>query len=198
MKLGKDIVKEKSLLILESEEKFAHALAVQVIEKPKLSLWLVLIIPLMVVYHIYEYQKCISGRKSFAENYMISRKRAIEEAVTVIRTGKRPDIGALVRLSDIPEASGREYAQWLAVLVEYYTDLLMSEGKDFDSLVRSAYRNRTNYLIFLNRLNQAEKVLNTSLKPNISETQEVVESIVCTMELCSEKLRKESAERIFG
>ncbi len=198
MNPGNDIISRKKALILEYEEKFANTLAMQVIEKPKHSLWLILIIPLMVVYHIYEYQKCSKGRKNFAENYMISRKRALDEATAVVRTGKKPDIGALVQIADIPESATEEYARWLAVLADHYTDILRAEARDFDSLVRYAYKNRTNYLLFLNRLNQDEKKLNTALKPHIPETQEVVDSIVSAIELCSENLRRESAERIFG
>ena len=36
-------------------------------------------------------------------------------------------------------------------------DLLAAEGDSFEALVRSAYRNRTNYLLTLNRLNTVEK-----------------------------------------
>jgi hypothetical protein len=187
---------EKSTHILRHEEGFAGAIAAVVIEKPQLSIWMILI-PIIFVYHIYRFQKYSDGRKMFVKNYMISRKRALEEALVVVNTGNEPDIDRLVEMSTIPEVARQQYAEFMAVLIEHYADLLSSEGDNFDELVRSAYRNRTNYLLFLNRLNQTERALNKALKPHLEETLEGVNDIVRTIESRSEGLRRDTAERIF-
>ena len=189
-------MKEKSALILEEEKKFAVTLASQVINKPQLSLWMILI-PIFFVFYFNNLSKYKNGCKIFAENYIIDKKRALNEAGEVVNKGKEPDIRALAELSNMNSKAREKQANFLAVLVEHYTILLKSEGEDFVSLIRAAYGNLTNYLLFLNRLNQAEREVNKSLKPNIEGPNEEINDIVSSMEGQSEKLRRETAESIF-
>ena len=85
----------------------------------------------------------------------------------------------------------------LSILVEHFVNLLQSDGEDFDSLVHSAYNNRTNYLLVLNRLNRAEKDFDRALKPHLNKEHEGVNNVIKSMELQTEKLRREIAEKIF-
>jgi hypothetical protein len=189
-------ISEKQTLILEQEKRFANALAMDVIGKPKISFWMILI-PIILIFHVHQHQKYRAGRQLFAENYFISRKRAVEEAFSIVTTGREPDIDELVKLSSLPETAKKEYADFLTVLVEHYADLLRAEGENFESLVKSAYRSQTNFLLFLNRLNQVEKSLNKSLEPHISQRSEEIEEVVGKIEQCSEILRRNIAAHIF-
>ena len=188
--------KEKSAIILEQEEKFALILASQVINKPQLSLWMILI-PIFFVFYFTNLSKYKNGYKQFAENYLIDKKRALNEAVAVVDGGREPDIHALAELSNMNSEAREKQADILAILVEHYSILLKSEGEDFASLIRFAYGSLTDYLLFLNRLNQAEKEVNKSLKPDLEESDEVINDIVSNMEVVSERLRRETAESIF-
>ena len=188
--------KDKSAIILEQEETFAMALAAQVINKPLLSLWMILI-PIFFVFYFNNLKKYRDGCRKFAENYNIDKKRALNEAVEVVNTGRAPDIHALAELSNMNSKAREKQAHVLAVLVEHYAILLKSDGDDFASLIRAAYGSLTNYLLFLNRLNQAEKEVNKALKPDLQESHEVINDIVRRMERLSEKLRRETAESIF-
>jgi hypothetical protein len=177
-------LKEKSALILEREEKFAIALAAQVINKPQLSLWMILI-PIFFVFYFNNFSN------------LIDKKRALNEAVEVVDGRREPDIRALAELSNMDSRAWAKQAHVLAVLVEHYTILLNAHGEDFASLVREAYGSLTNYLLFLNRLNQAESEVNEALKPNIEGSYEEISDIVSRMEDLSERLRRETAESIF-
>ena len=188
--------KEKSAIILEQEEKFAVTLASQVIHKPQLSLWMILI-PIFFVFYFNNLNKYKKGCKQFAENYVIDKKRALNEAVEVVNRGREPDIRALAELPNMNSNARQKQANILTVLVEHYTILLNSDGEDFASLIRAAYGSLTNYLLFLNRLNQAEKEVNKTLKPEINEPNEVINDIVTRMEDLSERIRRETAESIF-
>ena len=189
-------INEKHTLILEHERQFANILASHVLDKPELSIWMI-IIPIIFVFYFYKFQKFIDGRKTFAEHYLVSRKRALDEAVEVVSTGREPDIENLATLSDVPDSFRGQQAEVFAVLVEHFMKLLRLDGEDFASLVKSAYGDRMNYLLFLNRLNRAEKEVNTALEPHLQKTLEGVNSIMNTIELQSEKLRRENAERFF-
>ena len=188
---------EKAAFVVAQEEAFAQTLALQVLERPKLSIWMILI-PIIFVYFFYQYQKFNNSRKAFCENYLISRKRALNEALEVIRTGRKPDINALAQQSKLPDQIRKKNADVLAVLVNHYIDLMRADGEDFQALVRRAYKNRTNFLLFINQLNQAEKTLNSALEPHLAQTSGDVSDIIRLIDLHSEKIRREISEKIFA
>ena len=187
---------EKSEIIGASEEKFAYALASAVLDKPKISIWMILI-PIIIVFHMFRYQKYVDGRNKFAEHYLLSRKRALEANVRALESGRPCDIRALVAQASISEDAKSEYAAWIRVLCDHYADLLRCEGDSIEALTKSAYKNRTNFLLFLNQLNDSEKRLNAALSPHLRETTEGVDEIIGRMEHASEILRRDEAERIF-
>ena len=189
-------VDQKYQIIFEHEERFADQLALQVLDKPKLNVWMILI-PIIFVHYFYRMQKFNSGRNAFAQNYMIIRKRALEEALAVIRTHKTPDIEGLSRLSKLPESAEEPNRNMLGLLVSHYTDLIRSDGDTIESLIQSAYKTRTNYLLFVNQLNQAEKKLNSALKPHLSGSVEGIDEIISAMEKHSQRLRRNYAESVF-
>ena len=187
---------EKAAFIIAQEEVFAHTLALKVLDRPKLSIWMILI-PVIFVYFFYRYQRFSSGRKAFCENYLVSRKRALNEALEVIRTGRKPDINALARQSSLPQEVREKNTEVLAVLVDHYIDLLHADGEDFPALVRSAYKTRTNFLLFVNQLNQAEKALNRALEPHLAADSGDVSDIIDLINLHSDKIHKELLKEIF-
>lgn len=189
-------MQEKINGILHAEELFAKRLALKVIERPKLSIWMILI-PIIFLHYFYRFQKFNTGQKRFVENYMISIRRALNEAVEVVENGKKPDPGSMASMSDVPEAVRKKQADVYAVMLEHYIDLLRSKGDDVAALIRRVYQKRTNYLLFLNRLNRVEKDRNSALKPLLYETTDGVNEIVEQMERFSEILRREMAEKIF-
>lgn len=188
---------EKSRLIFEHEQRFADILAAKVISKPKLSIWMILI-PLIFVYYMNDWQRAKDGRKIFADNFLLTKKRALEEAVAAVQTGRGPDPTALADLSEMQEEARQKLADLFAVLIDHYTALLRADGDTFEALVRSAYKNRTNYLLFYSRLNNAEKGLNATLKTQLSETTDGVNDIVGAIQKYSEELHRSDADHIFA
>lgn len=189
-------LQEKGALILEHEKKFADTLASQVLEKPRLSVWMILI-PIFFVYFFYRYQRYIEGRKAFSEHYLVSRRRALNEAIESTRLGTAPDINALAERSDMPEIARSLQKNVLGLLVAHYSLLLNADGEEYSALIRSAYGTRTNYLLFLNRLNKSEIDVNASLSPHLKDKQEGVEGVISLMESRSEAIRRENAEVFF-
>lgn len=189
-------LKEKSQLILAHEKLFADLLSAKVINKPKFNIWMILI-PIIFVFYMNDYKKYKDGRKVFADQYLKTRKRALDETAAALRANREPDLESLAGISDLPEVARQQYRKLLTTLVEHYRDLLQAEGESFESLVRSAYASKTNYLLFLNCLNNVEKDLNAALRPNIDENDTVVIDVIKTIENHSEKLQKSLAEDIF-
>ena len=186
----------KKELILRYEEKFADSVAVSVIDKPKLSTWMILI-PILFIYYFYRLKKFADGRKEFARHFILTRKRSLEEAAASLESGGKPDVEALVNMSSAPGPTHADYREWLKVLLDHYRYLLRSKGDSFETLIRSAYKTRTNYLLFINQLNRVERQFNAALKPSLKETTEEVNNIVTAIEKRCEELWRKDAEKFF-
>ena len=189
-------LERKKELILQRELAFANAVGAAVFEKPKVSFWMVLV-PLLFLYFIYRMQRYKSGRMKFDEEFMTTRRRAMNLAFEAVETGTRPDIDRIARESGLTEALEKPYASWLKVLVDFYMDLLAANGDSFESLVRSAYRNRTNYLLTLNRLSTVEKEFYAAVKPQLAAAEGAA-AVIATIETQSHQLRRDLAENIFA
>lgn len=79
------------------------------------------------------------------------------------------------------------YADVLSLLVDHFSELLCLEREDFAPLAREVYQNGTNYLLFFNRLNHAERNVNAALRPNLKKTVDGVNGFIKTIEMESEK-----------
>jgi len=101
-------IDEKKNWILTHERKLAVAVAYQVIDKPRLSIRMILI-PVIFVYFFYRLQQYSSGRKEFVDHFMLSRERAMDEAFSAVNSGKRPDSLKLCRMSTVPSQIYSEY-----------------------------------------------------------------------------------------
>lgn len=192
-----DRIDEKKALILSEANQFAHLLGAKVVPKPRVSFWMILI-PVLFVFYMNDIQKYKKARREFAQHYVKTAARAVDEAVAVLREERQPDIAAMVRLSEL-SSEGRDcLSEIYAALVEQALSLLKTEGTDWGSLVRNAYGNKTNYLLFLNRLNRLEKRLNEVLLPQMNAGTEGAGEIMRAVEKHSEDIRRTRAESIFS
>jgi hypothetical protein len=189
-------LRRKKELILSRELAFADAVGAAVFEKPKVSFWMVLL-PILFVYFMYRMQSYRNGRKQFAEEFMITRRRALDVAFQAAERGGQPDVSQMARESGLPEGLEKMYVAWVRALVDHYMDLLSAEGDSFEGLVRAAYRNRTDYLLTLNRLNAFEREFYRALKPHLAQSTEGAADIISTIQDQSERLRRDLAELIF-
>jgi hypothetical protein len=187
---------QKRDLILADERQFAAQVSARVIDKPRLDVWMILI-PVFFVFYFWQLKRYAKGRKTFAEKFLITRKRALDEALRSVEADKGPDFANVVQAADIPDEIRKDYRRWVTVLVEHYRDLILAHGSSYPALVRSVYKNRTNYLLFLNRLNQVEREFDAALKPHLEKSTENVNGIIKLMEESVTRLRRQTAVEIF-
>jgi hypothetical protein len=183
-------------LILADEKQFAARVSVKVIDKPRLDVWMILI-PVFFIFYFWQLKRYAKGRKAFAENFLITRQRALDEALRSAEIGKGPDIESLVKASDIPAETRQGYRPWVTLLVGHYRDLILAHGNSYPALVKSTYKTRTNYLLFLNHLNRVERDFDAALKPHLEKTTQDVNGIITLMEESVTSLRRQLAEAIF-
>jgi hypothetical protein len=187
----------KSQLILEHEKRFIRALALKVLDKPLLQIWMIFI-PIIFVYYFFEWQKYKKCNTSFNEQYICNFKYALDKAAVLVQDGTEPDLDTLAKMQEIPAGAQKKLTELYSVLVEHYEVLLRASGSDYQSLVRSAYKKHANYLLFVNQLNNAEKKFNAALRIQLEPVIEDANDIICAIERFSEIIRRNDAEEIFS
>ena len=85
---------EKKNYILDYERKFAAQLGRAIMQKPKLSTWMVLI-PFIFIFYFQDLSKYKNSRQDFSENYLHSRKIALEEAEAALAEHREHDTQAI-------------------------------------------------------------------------------------------------------
>jgi hypothetical protein len=185
-------------LILKYERTFTAKLASAVLDKPKLSSWMIFI-PFIFIFYIQDLMKYKKGRKEFMEHYLLSHEKALNEAYQAILESRKPDADILAKHADLTGKAMDMYADLLNVLSEHYTCLLKGNGDTYANLIKSAYgKNKTNLLLFFNRLDQAEKKLNKALSPKLKKSQPGVIDIIKKMEKSSDTQRRADIHDIYG
>ena len=190
-------VEENFDIIERNEERFAFYLAGQVIYKPNLSIWMIFI-PVIFVYYFFQLNKYKQGREEFTGHYLVTRKRALNAARSAVLSDKDPDIEDIAQMAELPPETLGAYRELLVVLIQHYKDLLIAKGESIAELVQSAYRTRTNYLLFYNRLNQVERELNAALRPHMKDSIDGFDEVVQKIEDVSAKLRRQDVDSIYG
>jgi len=184
--------------VLAHEKKFAALLANQVLVKPKLSVWMIFI-PFIFIFYFQDFSKYKQQRKEFLTNWLLSRKKALNEAEDAIDEERKPDTKALADQADLKPRVVDKYEHLLKVMVNHYTSLLKAGGDTYDALVRSAYKNNQGeYLFFINQLTEAENALNKALVPELRKTAQNVGATIRKIEKGSDKLRRSEISEIFA
>ncbi len=189
----------KKDIILTSELIFANEIGAVLFEKPKVSYWMIFI-PILFLYFIFRMQKFKNDRIKFSEEFMSVRHEAMDFALNALDASASDgslDMNAANRYEKFPEPLREPYASWIKSLSSLYQDLLAADGHDFESLIRRAYRNKSNYQEALEKLNHAEKEFYMALKPMMTEVEGTA-AIIAKMESESRRLRAETATRIFN
>ncbi|RLC24695.1 MAG: hypothetical protein DRH93_03900 [Deltaproteobacteria bacterium] len=184
-------------VILEQEKKFAARLAGLVLVKPKLSAWMIFI-PFIFIFYFQDFSKYKKQRKEFMDNWLLSRKKALNEAEDAKDEGRKTDTQYLAKQANLkPKVTGK-YNRLLEIMANHYTLLLNAGGDTYETLVRSAYKNRQGeFLFFINQVSDAEKALNKALAPGLRKTSEGVGSTIKKIEKGSEELRRQDVKKIF-
>lgn len=184
-------------LILEQENQFCHQVSSEVLDKPKLGVWMILI-PVFCVFYFWELKKYSDGRKGFAANFLIVRERVLNSVYEAILAGEQPDIEKIVEAAEIPEEGRQYYRNWLSVLNDHYSSLFNARGQSFEELVRSAYRGKKQYIKFIEELNRVEREYSNTLTPHLDMENSEAAAIVSRIEHACESLRRQKVKEIFG
>ena len=185
-------------LVLAYEKEFAARLAAQILNKPKLSAWMIFI-PFIFIFYFQDFSKYKKQRADFLSNWLLSRKKALNEADLAIDENRTPDTKSLAEQADLKDKATGKYESLLKVLTTHYTRLLKARGDTYEALIRSVYKNsQGEYLFFINQLADAENALNKALLPQLRKEVPDAGTTIKKIEKETQKLRRSGINEIFG
>ena len=184
-------------LILAHERRFAGHVAGEVVDKPVLALWMILI-PVFFVFYFYQLKRYKSGLKDFSENFLITRKRTLDAVWEAATSETSADLERVVELSDIPSEAQAQYRVWVELLADHYLLLIKASGSNYGELVKAAFKKKSYYLKRLENLNQVEADLNTAIAPLLPGDEESINQVVEAMGKSVREIRRSEAAQIFS
>lgn len=193
---------EKYKRIYAHEENFAYTLAKNIVKKPDISVWMILL-PVLFVHHIYRVNQYKAGVKSFAEGILLSKKKALDKTYKEISYGKQLSYGIKDYFPDVDLTAeqDKKLAQKqlavLHILEAHYSALMHAEGESLPAMLRNTYGDANEYRDYFNRLTAAEKEINRHLREHV-HTSEAAGGIIKAIEQHSERLREEETAFFFG
>ncbi len=184
-------------LILAHERRFAGYVAGEVVDKPVLAMWMILI-PVFFVFYFYQLKRYKSGLKEFSRNFLVTRKQALDSVCEASRQSSSLDIDELAARSDSPIEVRHEYRLWVEALVDHFQTLIEVPGSSYEELVRNGYRKKSSYQGELDRLNRTELELSHALTPHLPGDKETIETVIKSMQDSVKRLRQSQSKEIFS
>lgn len=188
-------------LIWDHEHQFAARLAEQVVEKPRLTIWRI-IVPVLLIYHARKIQEYKADLKTFSKGFLRTKILAMESALEEIVTGKKDDeyTGAFA-LADTGDSPNEKQLRSLQIaevqlLKAHYKKLLGIEADSFQDLIKKTYKTSGEYRRFLARLAKAEDAVQQGVL-HVYQPSLLAQSVAKKMQQAAKVLRDEEVKNIF-
>ena len=155
-------------LIWNHENQVAYTVARQVLQKPKISVWIILI-PVLFLYYAHKIQQYKAAMHDFSKGLMRSKILALDSAKEELDSGrKNTDYEAAFESKDLERSPNarqvleKQIAE-VVLLKFHYKQLLGQQGSSYQSLIRKTYKTGADYRRFLNQLALAEEAVNDAV-----------------------------------
>jgi hypothetical protein len=203
-KLLPTILDTKHENILAQEKALAKGVASVIIGQNPVTAWDVLI-PIVFVFNVLKFKR---AREIFTLNFLFTKKLALQGAFDMVKKGQsREDVLGQIRdrTSQILASDKKgiysikirqKQMREMELLLDHYSRLLNAEGKDYESMVRHAYRTREDFSAFVKELEGIEKEVNRAASQTVGTAS--APDIVSRMEETARRLRATQVETIFG
>ncbi|WP_045220826.1 NF038143 family protein [Desulfonatronum thioautotrophicum] len=170
-------LREKYDIILDHERQFAYRLAKDVVKKPEVSVWMILL-PVLFVHHMMKMTQYKEGIHTFAKNILGTKMKALDKALQDVETGEIQNYGPADYFPNVPLDSEQEIEladkqiRVLSLMEKHYRTLLEQSGGTLEDLVRGAYGSSGTYRYYINKLVEAEEGINRHLRQNFHTSEE--------------------------
>jgi hypothetical protein len=190
-------IDEKREWILENEYQLAGRISREIIHRPELNIWMI-IIPVIFVYFFFQLNRSVSAKKEFVQNFVLSRKNILNEACALSEDGAKPDFEEMAKYEKVPDSAVEAYKTWANALFEHYQMLLDEKGDSYAGLIRGRYENRDRYLLILDRISKVENEFHKALRKDLDGSVKNAGDVITAMEKSLPLLRREEADGIFS
>ena len=203
-KLLPTILDTKHENILAQERALAKTVASAVIGQSPVTAWDVLI-PIVFVFNVLKFKR---AREIFTLNFLFTKKLALQGAFDMVKNGQsREDALGQIRdrTSQILASDKKgiysikirqKQMREMELLLDHYFRLLNADGKDYESMVKHAYRSRRDFAAFVKELEGIEEEVNRAASQTVGTASAT--NIVSKMEETACRLRAAQLETIFG
>ncbi|MCW7755259.1 NF038143 family protein [Desulfobotulus sp. H1] len=188
-------------LILSRERRNAYVLAKELISKPEASVWMVLL-PILFVHHAFSIQRYKKNIHGFADNFIKTRKKALDLAFGSLTTGENVVINLETCFPSLEMSAEKEkkvcekQLEEIRILVRHYKELLGAKGKTYEVLVKNAYGTSGKFKEFLNQLEMAEKEVRRYVT-KVFQTTDAAREVSKKIDKAEERIREKEAKEIF-
>lgn len=196
-----DRLDRKCQSILNRELQFAHTVALRLVDKPELSVWMILI-PIIFLHFMYRAQKFRTGLGAITRELFASRELALTLARESLEAGaEAPDPA-----ERFPDGTDTRMGEQLReaeihlsrVLIGHYRRLLKASGDSYEALVRAAYGNEGRYREeFLRLLVEAEERIAAFAREAAEDIPEARQTLT-RMEAARQELREADVKLCFA
>jgi len=172
----------------------AKGLAFSLIRPKTLTVWEIMI----PVIFILNYAKMKQSREIFIQNQMFTKKMALDAALEIKKNNTpKETVMAQIKtktkemVTSVPggiysDDIRRQQLKEMDLLIDHFSKLLNAEGRDYASLVTSAYGSAAEYQLFLSQLQSAENEVMGAARRTLGDqtdmaTAEKIESLTASM-----------------
>jgi hypothetical protein len=192
---------ERRALIWHHEQVFGYELARRLIEKPKVTVWMIML-PLLFLFFIQDLKKYKAGIRGFVDGFLENKRTALDlackslledvsldRALTDFAARTRPESADHSRLVE------RQFDE-IAFLADHYRRLMMENGASYEALVQQAYGTAESYHQFLDRLFELEDgVLEAAFTARDPDANE--RALAGEMRSAVRRMRRQAGDRTF-
>ena len=194
-------LKEKRDVIYAYEEQFAYRLGKEVIQKPEISVWMILL-PVLFVHHMYKVNQYKTGITSFAQGILDPRKKALSKSYNDVSAGKETTCEVKDYFPDIDLGSEKQsrlaekQVAVIRVMEKHYVKLLKSPGQNFEELLRKAYPTQGDYRLYLNKMEKPEGDLYDYLYRKVHK-DEASRKVIKAIRKFAQKMHEQELRHFF-
>jgi len=191
-------------VILARERQMAKSVAFQAIKPKPFSVWEVLV----PVIFILGFMRSKEQREIFVQNLLFTKKLALEAAFEMLQkkrsktevlsriASETQDLVASVADGVYSEAIRKNQLQEIDLLIDHYGKLMGGEGRDYVSLVTSAYPTREDYAAFQDKLTSAERRVTQAARETLGNQTD--DQMVVRIDTASGRFRRQEVETIYS
>ena len=194
-------LEQRHEMIWHHEQVLAFELAKQLIQKPRISLWMMML-PLLFIFFMQDIKRYKTGINNFANDFLKNKKTALDLAFNAVLDGTAleaalADFAAENRpgsadQSPLYEAQRRE----IACLAAHYKRLLTARGDTYEKALRNAYTSFGEFQRYLDTLFEREnEVIQIALR--INPPQDDARGVVQEMQNALRRMRQGERDRVF-